>query len=76
VHGAFLDQIDEFDAAFFGISPREAAALDPRRLPAIRTARRSTSGGSRSTSVARNRGWTLTPGTAARRQGRLVREPP
>jgi epothilone polyketide synthase D len=29
--GAFLDGVDEFDAAFFGISPREAAALDPQQ---------------------------------------------
>ena len=29
--GAFLDQVDRFDAAFFGISPREAAAMDPQQ---------------------------------------------
>ena len=29
--GAFLDQIDSFDAQFFGISPREAAKLDPQQ---------------------------------------------
>ena len=29
--GAFLDQIDQFDADFFGISPREARSLDPQQ---------------------------------------------
>ena len=29
--GAFLHDIDLFDAAFFGISPREAAAMDPQQ---------------------------------------------
>ncbi|WP_448316733.1 beta-ketoacyl synthase N-terminal-like domain-containing protein, partial [Streptomyces sp. CO7] len=29
--GAFLDEVDRFDAAFFGISPREAAATDPQQ---------------------------------------------
>ena len=29
--GAFLDDIDGFDAAFFGISPREAARMDPQQ---------------------------------------------
>ena len=29
--GAFLDQVDQFDAAFFGISPREAASMDPQQ---------------------------------------------
>lgn len=29
--GAFLDDIDRFDAEYFGISPREAAALDPQQ---------------------------------------------
>jgi acyl transferase domain-containing protein/acyl carrier protein len=30
-HGAFLDQVEDFDAAFFGISPREAASIDPQQ---------------------------------------------
>ncbi|MEC7584148.1 MAG: polyketide synthase, partial [Planctomycetota bacterium] len=29
--GAFLDQIDGFDAAFFGISPAEAELMDPQQ---------------------------------------------
>ncbi|MEM9455501.1 MAG: amino acid adenylation domain-containing protein [Myxococcota bacterium] len=29
-HGAFLDGVDQFDAAFFGISPREAMSMDPQ----------------------------------------------
>ena len=29
--GAFLDQLDQFDANFFGISPREAAQMDPQQ---------------------------------------------
>ncbi|MFH9863062.1 beta-ketoacyl synthase N-terminal-like domain-containing protein, partial [Streptomyces sp. NPDC017202] len=30
-YGAFLDHVDEFDAAFFGISPREAVETDPQQ---------------------------------------------
>ncbi|MBD0424110.1 polyketide synthase, partial [Streptomyces sp. TRM S81-3] len=29
--GAFLPDVDHFDAGFFGISPREAAAMDPQQ---------------------------------------------
>ena len=29
-YGAFLEDVDRFDAPFFGISPREAASLDPQ----------------------------------------------
>ena len=30
-HGAFLANVDQFDAEFFGISPREAASMDPQQ---------------------------------------------
>src|SRR5262249_16471412 len=36
--GAFLDQIDQFDAQFFGISPREAPYVDPQHRLLLETA--------------------------------------
>ncbi|MFJ5226871.1 SDR family NAD(P)-dependent oxidoreductase [Streptomyces sp. NPDC088400] len=33
--GAFLDEVDQFDAEFFGISPREARTMDPQQRLAL-----------------------------------------
>ncbi|MGH8258743.1 MAG: polyketide synthase, partial [Steroidobacteraceae bacterium] len=36
--GAFIEDVDCFDAAFFGISPREAASMDPQQRIALELA--------------------------------------
>lgn len=36
--GAFLDAIDQFDAAFFGFTPKDAALMDPRQRLFLQTA--------------------------------------
>jgi acyl transferase domain-containing protein/acyl carrier protein len=39
--GAFLDHVDQFDAAFFHIAPREAASMDPQQRLWLETAWRA-----------------------------------
>jgi microcystin synthetase protein McyD len=39
--GAYLDQVDQFDAALFRIAPREAASMDPQQRILLETAWRA-----------------------------------